>query len=315
MSKAVGDRHADIDRQAGSLERLLELSRRQAAEGQGDAPWPPHYRKQAGEAPRVAPSRRRTPTRPLIEIGRARSKSDALAGLERWKTRHPEAAAHLEPADVLVDAMRGRFRTWTRVRVNLQRVPEELRPRQETLDPDENMEDDWKGVSRGEIAAPNTLRELERSRDLQLVVAAVARRLVGTPALKNRRVAEPIALHVVVLHLAHTFDSERLPRQILARRSSGSARRACASPVLHRPRPPTRARDDCPAHAARNGSSSDASCRRVAIVNDDVTPTWCSRCSIVIKAQQERPHELVPARSCASGIPRPRSRRCARASL
>jgi DNA ligase D-like protein (predicted polymerase) len=158
--KAVGDRHADMDRQAGSLERLLELSRRQAAEGQGDAPWPPHYRKQAGEEPRVAPSRRRTPTRPLIEIGRARSKSDALAGLERWKTRHPQAAAHLEPADVLVDAMRGRFRTWTRVRVNLQRVPEERRPHQEALDPDEKMEDDWKGVSRGEI--PHRIRARAR---------------------------------------------------------------------------------------------------------------------------------------------------------
>ena len=149
--KAVGDRHADMDRQAGSLERLLELSTRQAAEGQGDAPWPPHYRKQPGEEPRVAPSRRRTPTRPLIEIGRSRKKSEALAGLERWKTLHPQAAAHLEAADVLVDAMRGRFQTWTRVRVNLQRVPEELRPQQEALDPDENMEDDWKGVSRGEI--------------------------------------------------------------------------------------------------------------------------------------------------------------------
>jgi DNA ligase D-like protein (predicted polymerase) len=148
---AVGDRHADMDRQAGSLERLLELAGRQAVEGQGDAPWPPHYRKQPGEEPRVAPSRRRAPTRPLIEIGRSRSKNDALAGLERWKTRHPQATAHLELADVLVDAMRGRFRTWTRVRVNLQRVPEELRPHQEALDPDEKMEDDWKGVSRGEI--------------------------------------------------------------------------------------------------------------------------------------------------------------------
>src|SRR4051812_28527497 len=81
--KAMGDRHADMDRQPGSLERLLELSMRQAAEGQGDAPWPPHYRKQPGEEPRVAPSRRRTPSRPLIEIGRARKKSEALAGLER----------------------------------------------------------------------------------------------------------------------------------------------------------------------------------------------------------------------------------------
>jgi hypothetical protein len=73
----------------------------------------------------------------LIEIGRARRKEDALAGLERWKARHPQAAAHLEAADVLVDAMRGRFSTWTRVRVNLQHVPAALRPAQEPLDPDE----------------------------------------------------------------------------------------------------------------------------------------------------------------------------------
>ena len=110
-------------------------------------PWPPHYRKQAGEEPRVAPSRRRTPSRPLVEIGRAREKADALAGFERWKLRHPDVGEHLKPADVLVDAMRGRFRTWTRVRVNLQHVPEALRPAQEPLDPDENMADDWKGVS------------------------------------------------------------------------------------------------------------------------------------------------------------------------
>jgi hypothetical protein len=139
----VGDRHAGIDATVGSLEKLLELSARHERDGQGDAPWPPHYRKQAGEGPRVAPSRRRTPKHPLIEIGRARSKADALDGLERWKQRHPEASAHLEPADVLVDAMRGRFQTWTRVRVNLQHVPAELRPPQEALDPAEDLADDW----------------------------------------------------------------------------------------------------------------------------------------------------------------------------
>ncbi|MGE0520641.1 MAG: DNA primase, partial [Candidatus Binatia bacterium] len=46
------------------------------------------------------------------------------------------AAAHLQPADVLVDAMRGRSSTWTRVRVNLEHVPQALRPRQEALDPE-----------------------------------------------------------------------------------------------------------------------------------------------------------------------------------
>jgi bifunctional non-homologous end joining protein LigD len=134
----VGDRHREIDRHAGSLDRLLDLSARQEREGQGDAPWPPHYTKQAGEPPRVQPSKRRVSKYPLVEIGRARRKEDAIAGLERWRARHADAAKHLEPADVLVDAMRGRFQTWTRIRVNLQHVPAELRPSQEALDPDED---------------------------------------------------------------------------------------------------------------------------------------------------------------------------------
>jgi hypothetical protein len=142
---AIGDRHAGIDESPCSLEALLELSARQEAAGLGDAPWPPHYAKQAGEPPRVQPSRRkggskpsgrRVPKKPLIEIGRAAKKEEALAGLERWKARHPRTASHLQPADVLVDAMRGRSATWTRVRVNLEHVPEALRPGQEPLDPD-----------------------------------------------------------------------------------------------------------------------------------------------------------------------------------
>ncbi len=144
----IGDRHAGMDRHPGSLGALLELSARQERDGFGDAPWPPHYRKQAGEGPRAAPSRRRTPNHPLIEIGRAREKADALAGFERWKVRHPNASAHLQPADVLLDALRGRHRTWTRIRVNLQHVPAELRPAQEPLDPDENMADEWSDPSR-----------------------------------------------------------------------------------------------------------------------------------------------------------------------
>jgi bifunctional non-homologous end joining protein LigD len=135
--KKLGDLHAAIDQHAGSIDGLLELFERQ---GLGDAPWPPHYRRQASEPPRVQPSKRKQPSRrkyPLLEIGRARHKEDALAGLDRWKVRHPQAAAHLEPADVLVDAMRGRYSTWTRIRVNLQHVPEALRPIQEPLDPDE----------------------------------------------------------------------------------------------------------------------------------------------------------------------------------
>ncbi len=135
--EAVGDRHAGIDDAPGILEALLELSARHERDGLGDAPWPPHYRKQAGEPARVQPSKRRVVKHPLVEIGRAKRKEDALAGLERWKARHPEAAGHLEPADVLVDAMRGRYRTWTRIRVNLQHVPVDLRPSQEPLDPDD----------------------------------------------------------------------------------------------------------------------------------------------------------------------------------
>jgi DNA ligase D-like protein (predicted polymerase) len=168
---AIGDRHAAIDEHSCSLEALLELSARQEAEGQGDAPWPPHYAKQAGEPPRVAPSRRkgappgagrRTPTRPLVEIGRARKKADALAGLERWKARHPEAAEYLQEKDVLVDGMRGRSSMWYRVRVNLEHVPEEKRPKQEPLESDY---DPWAGQkwTEEEIAAWKASRS-KRSR-------------------------------------------------------------------------------------------------------------------------------------------------------
>jgi bifunctional non-homologous end joining protein LigD len=131
----LGDRHGGIDDNPCSLDKLLELSARQEKEGHGDAPWPPHYQKQEGEPARVQPSRAKK--FPLIEIGRAKKKADALAGLERWKKRHPDAAKHLEPADVLVDAMRGRYSTWTRIRLNLQHVPVKIRPVQEALDPDE----------------------------------------------------------------------------------------------------------------------------------------------------------------------------------
>ena len=149
----IGDRHSKIDEHAGSLEPLLALYESQ---GLDDAPWPPHYRKQQGEPRRVQPSKakragaaapakqprrtaaKRRARRPLIEIGRAKREQDALAGLERWKKRHRKAAAHLEDSDVLVDAMRGRYSTWTRIRLNLEHVPKTLRPPQEPLDPDEN---------------------------------------------------------------------------------------------------------------------------------------------------------------------------------
>ena len=156
---AIGDRHADIDRHPCSLDGLLELSERHEREGLGDAPWPPHYKKQKGEPARVQPSRRRVSAHPLIEIGRAQEKAAALAGLERWKARHPQAAAHLEPADVLVDAMRGRFRTWTRIRVNLQHVPAGLRPAQEELDPNEDLDPGavWRASGGGRGFSPGDL--------------------------------------------------------------------------------------------------------------------------------------------------------------
>ncbi|HVJ58984.1 MAG TPA: non-homologous end-joining DNA ligase [Burkholderiaceae bacterium] len=124
---ALGDRHAGIDEAPGSLESLLELSRRHEGEGLGDAPWPPHYRKGSGEPARTPPSRRRA-AHPLIEVARAQRRQDAEDAYERWREGHPRLAEHLEPADVLVDAMRGSSSTWTRVRVNLQHVPPELRP-------------------------------------------------------------------------------------------------------------------------------------------------------------------------------------------
>ncbi len=144
------------------MEPLLELADQHEAAGFGDAPWPPHFAKQAGEPPRVQPSKRRAPgaapaegvvpppapgklagptgrrrsRMPLIEIARAATQDEAMNGFERWRARHAAAASLLEPADVLVDAMRGRFTTWYRIRVNLRNVPEEERPEQEPLEVD-----------------------------------------------------------------------------------------------------------------------------------------------------------------------------------
>jgi len=161
-----GDASAGIDASVGSLERLLELSASQEATGLGDAPWPPHYKRQHDEPPRVAPSRRkssggptgrsrpapgtprsgrRTSTQPLITVAKAAHEAEARAGLERWKARHPSVAAHLEVDDILVDSMRGRSTTWTRIRINLRHVPENERPAEETPDPDY---DPWRSPDR-----------------------------------------------------------------------------------------------------------------------------------------------------------------------
>jgi len=150
----LGDPHTGIDVSPGSLEKLLELAAEDEAAGFGDAPWPPHFRKMEGESPRVAPSRARSGTKksiakkprtkmPLLVIANSPSKDAALAGLEKWKSRHSEVARLLGVDDVLVDSMRGRSSTWTRIRVNLRHVPEELRPQQETPDPDDDPTREW----------------------------------------------------------------------------------------------------------------------------------------------------------------------------
>jgi len=145
----LGDPHAGMNEEPGSLERLLELAAADESAGLGDAPWPPHFRKMEGEAPRVAPSRAKTAPRakmPLIVVANSPDKEAALAGLERWKSKYAPVAALLAVDDVLIDAMRGRSSTWTRIRVNLRHVPEDMRPRQETPDPDDDPTREWRNM-------------------------------------------------------------------------------------------------------------------------------------------------------------------------
>jgi DNA ligase D-like protein (predicted polymerase) len=163
-----GDPWAGIDDPSGSLDGLLDLAAQHEEAGFADAPWPPQFAKGANEPRRVQPSRRRggpapregvvpppapgkrsgptgrrRTTMPLIEIARAATEREALDGLERWKKRHPDVWPYLGPTDVLVDPMRGRSTTWTRIRLNLRNVPEEERPPQEELEVDY---DPWEGV-------------------------------------------------------------------------------------------------------------------------------------------------------------------------
>jgi DNA ligase D-like protein (predicted polymerase) len=145
----LGDPHAGINAAACSLEPLLDLAARDEADGLPDAPWPPHFRRMDGEAPRVAPSRAKPAPKPrirmpLVVVANSPDKQAALAGLERWKSKHPEVAKLLAVDDVLVDSMRGRSSTWTRVRVNLRHVPEALRPPQGTPDPDDDPTREWR---------------------------------------------------------------------------------------------------------------------------------------------------------------------------
>jgi bifunctional non-homologous end joining protein LigD len=146
----LGDPHAGMNEKPGSLDRLLELAATDASAGLGDAPWPPHFRKMESEEQRVAPSRAKSAATkqrtkmPLVVVAYSPDRDAALAGLERWKGKHPNAAALLAVDDVLVDSMRGRSSTWTRIRVNLRHVPEALRPAEETPDPDDDPTREWR---------------------------------------------------------------------------------------------------------------------------------------------------------------------------
>ena len=177
----IGDPSKGIDEAVGSLEALLELSAQHEAAGFGDAPWPPHFAKQTGEPSRVqlsrrkredrpaapkgevpppapgktvGPTGRRRTTMPLIEIARAASEAEARAGLQRWRARHADVWSHLAPSDILVDSMRGRNTTWTRIRINLRNVPQSERPPQEALEVDY---DPWAGYQ-----GPDRSGQLER---------------------------------------------------------------------------------------------------------------------------------------------------------
>ena len=217
-----------IDAAAGSLEGLLELVRGAGGRGPGRravaAALQEAVRRAAARravAARRAPAAegtrggRRQSTQPLVTVANAKQKEDALAGLERWKARHPEAAALLQVDDVLVDSMRGRSSTWTRIRVNLRHVPEERRPAEEPPDPDYDP-CERVAVRPARAARAEDALELVRRRDLQLVVAAILRPLVGAPAHEVRGVPEARALHVVVGDLADALGPQRLPAQILA---------------------------------------------------------------------------------------------------
>jgi bifunctional non-homologous end joining protein LigD len=152
----IGDPHADMDSASGSLETLLELAAKDEAAGLADAPWPPHFRKMESEGTRVAPSRAKSVAKtprakmPLIVVANSPDKEAALAGLERWKARHSDVTDLLAPEDFLVDSMRGRSSTWTRIRINLNRVPEAQRPQQEAPDPDDDPTREWRAWSKAE---------------------------------------------------------------------------------------------------------------------------------------------------------------------
>ncbi|KUH72417.1 DNA polymerase [Mycolicibacterium novocastrense] len=119
----LGDPWEGIDDSAGSLDALLDLADRQG----------PAEKAPRGAKPSSRGTGRRVSSKPLIEIARTKTKDEAMAALEKWRRRHPSVAEKLEPADILVDGMRGPSSIWYRIRINLQHVPEGERPPQEEL--------------------------------------------------------------------------------------------------------------------------------------------------------------------------------------
>jgi DNA ligase D-like protein (predicted polymerase) len=141
----VGDLAAGLDESPGDLKSLLELAKAQKKAGMEDPPKSGPRRPEEGDEELPKPTGRRRSTMPLIEIARSEDLADSMAALDRWKAKYPHVWPYLSQSDVLVDSMRGRSSTWTRIRINLQNVPEDLRPPQEPLLVDY---DPWAGISR-----------------------------------------------------------------------------------------------------------------------------------------------------------------------
>ena len=322
---AIGDRHAGIDERAGSLDALLELSAAAGGGGQGDAPWPPHYTKQAGEPPRVAPSRAkasgRAPTpRPLSPQPLITSPARAQGGRAR-RPRALEGAPPggarraLQPDDVLrrLDARPHFDELDAHPRRTCEHVPESERPprsrRIPTTIPGRRRRRAADCTRRG---AEDPLQLVGR-RDLELVVAAVPRRLVGAPAQEGRGVAEAVALHVVVRDLAHALEAAAAPSSdpcpvpaALRRRAAASASSLGAASA--------QSRQGCSSSASsRSGASSIDELLALGLRERRGDADVVQRAVVVVEAEQERADHRRRGRSCASGSRRPRSRRCARA--
>ncbi len=125
----LGDPWEGMADTAGSLDSLLEL-----AERLGPAEKAPKGARRSTDGAKGS----RVSSMPLIEIARTKTKDEAMAALHQWQDKYPRVAEKLEPADILVDGMRGPSSIWYRIRINLQHVAEDARPAQEPLLADYN---------------------------------------------------------------------------------------------------------------------------------------------------------------------------------